>query len=94
MYSIANLIENPKQASIGVGHTASGAIAYRVQLAPDDVRRVVGKNGYTISAIRSLLNVAAQKHGVKVSLRIDGAKDFEFESAADNRPPETKADEE
>lgn len=94
MYSIANLIENPKQASIGVGHTASGAIGYRVQLAPDDVRRVVGKNGYTISAIRSLLNVAAQKHGVKVSLRIDGAKDFEFESAADNRPPETKADEE
>jgi len=89
MYVVANLIEQPKQAAIAVGHTQSGAISYRLQLAPEDVRRVVGKNGFTISAIRSLLNVAAQKHGVKVSLRIDGAKDFEFESAEPARPLET-----
>ena len=89
MYVVANLIDNPKQASVAVGHTTSGAISYRVHLAPDDVRRVVGKNGFTISAIRSLFNVAAAKYGVKVSLRVDGAKDFEFESAP--RPQEGEA---
>lgn len=74
MYVVANLIDHPKQASIAVGTTSSGAISYRIQLAPDDVRRVIGKNGFTISAIRSLVNVAAQKHGVKVSLRVDGVR--------------------
>ena len=81
MYVVANLIEHPKQASIAVGTTASGAISYKIHLAPDDVRRVVGRNGFTISAIRSLVNVAAARHGIKVSLRVDGMHDEEFESA-------------
>ena len=87
MYVVASLIEHPKQASISVGHTASGALSFRVALAPDDVRRVVGKNGFTISAMRSLLNVAAARHKVRVSLRIDGAKDFEFEDSAPEEAP-------
>lgn len=80
MYVIANLIEHPKQASIAVGTTSSGAVSYKIHLAPEDVRRVVGKNGFTISAIRSLLNVAAAKHGVKVSLRVDGVHDEELQT--------------
>ena len=90
MYVVANLIDNPKQASVAVSHTSTGVVAFRVHLAPDDVRRVVGKNGFTISAIRSLLNVAAGKYGVRVSLRVDGAKDFEFES---ENAPKPEADE-
>ena len=77
MYVIANWIEDPEQASVAVGTTHGGAISYRIHLAPDDVRRVVGKNGFTISAIRSLVNVAATKYGVKVSLRVDGVRDEE-----------------
>jgi len=42
-----------------------------VQLAADDVRHVIGKNGMTISSIRSLMSVAAEKHGLKISLRVD-----------------------
>ena len=82
MYVVANLIEHPKQASIAVGTTSSGAISSKIHLAPDDVRRVVGKNGFTISAIRSLVNVAAARHGIKVSLRVDGMHDEEFESGS------------
>jgi len=77
MYVLAHLIEHPKQASIAVGTTSSGATSYRVRLAPEDVKRVVGKNGFTISAIRSLLNVAAHKYGVKISLRVDGVREEE-----------------
>jgi len=75
MYVVANLIEHPQQASIAVGTTQGGAISFRIQLAPDDVRRVVGRNGFTISAIRSLVNVAAFKHNVKVVLRVDGVRE-------------------
>jgi len=70
-YILANLIEHPQQATIAIGPGAGGAVSYRVQLAADDVRHVIGKNGMTISSIRSLMNVAAEKHGLKISLRVD-----------------------
>jgi predicted RNA-binding protein YlqC (UPF0109 family) len=74
-YIVANLIEHPDQATIAVGPGANGATTYRVQLAKDDVRHVIGKNGMTVSSIRSLMNVAAEKHGIKVSLRVDPVKE-------------------
>lgn len=80
-YVVANLIEQPQQASIAIGHSASGAVVFRVQLAQDDVRRVIGKNGMTVSSLRSLLNVAAERHGIKVSLKVGTARDVELEGA-------------
>lgn len=88
MYVLAHLIEHPKQASIAVGTTTSGATSYRVRLAPEDVKRVVGKNGFTISAIRSLLNVAAHKYGVKISLRVDGVREEDEGGAGTTAAPQ------
>ena len=76
-YVVANLIEHPQQASIAIGHSSNGAVSYRVQLAPEDVRRVIGKNGLTVSSIRSLLNVAAEKHRLKISLKVGAARDMD-----------------
>jgi len=36
--------------------------------------RIIGRNGYTISAIRSLLNAAAAKHQIHATLRLDEAE--------------------
>jgi predicted RNA-binding protein YlqC (UPF0109 family) len=82
-YVVANLIDHPQQASIAINHTSGGAVSFRVQLAPEDVRNVIGKNGLTISSIRSLLSTAADKHGLKVSLRVGAARDLETEADAD-----------
>lgn len=83
-YVVANLIDHPQQASIAISHSAAGAVIYRVQLAPDDVRHVIGKNGLTISSIRSLMNTAAEKHGLKVSLKVGaGQDDLESEKSAE-----------
>ncbi|MCB1226644.1 MAG: KH domain-containing protein [Verrucomicrobiales bacterium] len=89
-YVVAQLIENPQQASIAIGTNANGAVVYRVQLAPDDVRRVIGKNGQTVSSIRALMAVAAQRHGVKISLKVGAARDLE----AEETPEEERAREE
>lgn len=78
-YVVANLIEHPQQASIAIGHNAGGVLVFRLQLAPDDVKYVLGKNGMTASSIRSLLNVAAEKHGLRVSLKIGAAQDLDSE---------------
>ncbi len=78
-YVVANLIDHPQQATIAIGHSAQGAVVFRVQLAPEDVKHVIGKNGLTISSIRSLLNTAAEKHGIKVGLKVGAARDLEAE---------------
>ncbi len=82
-YVVANLIEHPQQATIAISHNASGSVSFRVQLAPEDVRHVIGKNGLTISSIRSLLNTAAEKHGIKVSLKVGAARDLDAEETAE-----------
>ena len=40
-YVVANLIDHPQQATITIGTNINGAVAYRVQLAPEDVRHVI-----------------------------------------------------
>jgi predicted RNA-binding protein YlqC (UPF0109 family) len=82
-YVVANLIDHPQQASIAIGHTSGGTVSYRVQLAPEDVKRVIGKNGLTVSSIRSLLNVAAARHDLRVSLKVGAARDLDGEESAD-----------
>jgi predicted RNA-binding protein YlqC (UPF0109 family) len=74
-YVVANLIDHPQQASISISHSPVGTVNYRVQLAPEDVRHVIGKNGLTISSIRSLMNTAAEKHGLKISLKVGVGQD-------------------
>ena len=76
-YVVANLIDHPKEATIASGRNANGGLVFRVLLAPDDVRLVHGRNGMTASAIRSLLQTAAERHGLKVSLKIGPVRDDE-----------------
>ena len=83
-YVVANLIDHPQQASIAIGHTTAGVVSYRVQLAPDDVKRVIGKNGLTVSSIRSLLNVAASRHNLRVSLKVGAARDLDDNESAED----------
>lgn len=85
-YVVANLIDHPKQASIASGRTSAGGLVFRVMLAPDDVRRVYGKNGMTASAIRSLLATAGEKYGLKVSLKISSNKDDSPRVEEDHEP--------
>lgn len=82
-YVVAHLIDHPQQASILISHNATGSLVFRVQLAQEDVRHVIGKNGLTISSIRSLLNTAAEKHGLKVSLKVGAARDLEADESAE-----------
>lgn len=90
-YVVANLIDHPQQASIAISHNAAGAVIYRLQLAPEDVRHVIGKNGLTISSIRSLMNTAAEKHGIKISLKVGAAQDLDAEESAEQEKQREEA---
>ena len=57
---------------VTVTETVDGdTIVYKLHLAPDDVGRVIGREGRVVRAIRSLLRAAAVRQGVRVTLEID-----------------------
>jgi predicted RNA-binding protein YlqC (UPF0109 family) len=45
-------------------------VVYRLKLAPDDVGRVIGREGRIVRAMRSLLRSAAVRQGQRVVLEV------------------------
>ncbi|MGD9561917.1 MAG: KH domain-containing protein [Pyrinomonadaceae bacterium] len=46
-------------------------VRFRVRVSPDDYGRLIGREGRTIKAIRSLLYVSGQKHGRRYHLDLE-----------------------
>lgn len=68
-YIAKSLVDNPDQVEVNeIPGTASVIIELRV--APDDMGRVIGKDGRVANAIRTLLRVLASKQGKRVTLEI------------------------
>jgi uncharacterized protein len=73
-YVIAQLIKRPEDA--GVLHSERGdRHIYKIRLHPDDAGRVIGRNGKTIGAIRSLAIAAAQKCHIRVEVELEDEED-------------------
>ena len=50
--------------------TEGNTISFKVSLHPEDIGRVIGKNGKTITAIRSLLTACAAKTDQRVMVDV------------------------
>ena len=68
-YVLKNLVDAPDQVSVQQT-TRSGRTAYDIRVRPGDVGKVVGKQGQTIAAIRSIMNAAASRYGERVEVEI------------------------
>lgn len=75
------LIRQPEKAELRVATAPAGdMVRFRLVLEQADVARVIGRNGMTASAIRSLAKSAGEKRGIKVVVHILSRE--EAESAA------------
>jgi predicted RNA-binding protein YlqC (UPF0109 family) len=68
-YLARALVDQPDQVSLRMSEV-DGARLYELKVAPEDVGKVIGRDGRTVNALRTLLNAAAQKSGQKVRLEI------------------------
>ena len=68
-YVLKNLVDAPDQVSVQQV-SRSGRTAYDIRVRPGDVGKVVGKQGQTIAAIRSIMNAAASRYGERVEVEI------------------------
>ena len=48
-----------------------GTIVYHIHVAPDDMGRVIGKQGRIAKAIRTVVRAAANRSGDRIAVEID-----------------------
>ena len=68
-YVVKGLVEHPDQVTI-TPLDRNGLTVYELRLNPADVGRIIGRQGATINAIRSLLLAGSAKKGLRCTLEI------------------------
>ncbi|MEY2409575.1 MAG: uncharacterized protein QOF48_2245 [Verrucomicrobiota bacterium] len=68
-YVVKGLVQKPAEVSV-TPVEQSGATVYELRMNSEDVGRIIGKQGATINAIRSLLTAGSAKKGLRCSLEI------------------------
>ncbi len=73
LVSIASgLVENPDEVKVIVDEpNEEGVTVYHLQVAENDVGRVIGKQGRIAKAIRTVMRAAANRNGALVAVEID-----------------------
>jgi hypothetical protein len=69
-YISRSLVDDPTQ--VRVTQTRQGAtVGLRLQVAKEDMGRVIGKSGRVANAMRILLRVAAAQEGMRATLDVE-----------------------
>jgi predicted RNA-binding protein YlqC (UPF0109 family) len=68
-YVVKGLVAHPDAVTI-TPVEREGTTVYELRLHPQDVGRVIGRQGMTINAVRSLLLAGSAKKGLRCSLEI------------------------
>lgn len=68
-YVVKGLVQFPDAVSVTPTDRA-GMTIYELRLDPQDVGKVIGRQGQTINAIRSLLTAGSAKKGIRCSMEI------------------------
>lgn len=66
------LVENPDAVAVDEDAPAEdGTIVFHLHVAPDDMGRVIGKQGRIAKAMRTVMRAAAARQDAKVAVEID-----------------------
>jgi len=68
-YIVKGLVQKPEAVTI-TPVERSGATVYELRLDPSDVGKIIGRQGMTINAIRSLLLAGSAKKGMRCTVEI------------------------
>jgi predicted RNA-binding protein YlqC (UPF0109 family) len=85
-YIVGNLIDEPGHAQIKVREISPNVLRFKLVLMKRDVAMLIGREGHTASAIRSILKSTAAAHGVHALLEIHSHE--EEMAAAHGEEPE------
>ena len=68
LYMAKNLVEQPE--AVSVTEIPGETTVLELRVAPEDMGKVIGRQGRIAKEIRTIMKAVAQKKGVKVSVEI------------------------
>jgi uncharacterized protein len=68
-FMVRNLVDQPDEVSVNVVEGAKSTIL-ELRVSPDDVGKVIGKQGRIAKAIRTILSASATRDGKRATLEI------------------------
>lgn len=68
-YVVKALVSNPEEVTI-TPVERNGMTIYELRVNPSDMGRIIGKQGVTINAIRSLLQAGSARKGLRCMLEV------------------------
>lgn len=77
-YVVKALVDNPEAVEIARSVDEMGVLL-TLTVAPDDMGKIIGRDGNIAKAIRTLLRVVGMKHNARVNLKVNepvGGKRF------------------
>lgn len=69
-YIAKAIVDDPEKVKITEEPGEDGRIVLKLEVAQEDKGKVIGKQGQTAKAIRTLLRIAATQRNVRASLEI------------------------
>lgn len=85
-YVVKSLVDNPNDVRVDRKVDEMGVLI-TLDINPDDMGKVIGRQGNTAKALRTLLRVVGMKNNARVNLKInepEGGKRFDSESGSHN----------
>jgi hypothetical protein len=68
-YIVKGLVQKPEEVTV-TPVERGGMTVYELRMNPSDVGRIIGREGMTINALRSLLTAGSARKGLRCSLEI------------------------
>lgn len=68
-YIAQNLVDHPEAVNV-TEHTGTDETVLELRVAPEDMGKVIGRQGRIAKEIRALMRSVAQKNGTRVSVEI------------------------
>jgi predicted RNA-binding protein YlqC (UPF0109 family) len=68
-YVVKGLVQKPEEITVSPVER-NGVTVYELRMNPADVGRIIGRDGVTINAIRSLLTAGSAKKGLRCAVEI------------------------
>lgn len=69
-YIVEALVNNPSDVNVFSENESERVVLIKVQVNPNDVGKVIGKNGRIANAIRTLVKSASSKSGKRFIVKI------------------------
>jgi predicted RNA-binding protein YlqC (UPF0109 family) len=65
-YLVKALVDRPDEVTVDEFEEDDGTIVFELTVAEDDVGKVIGRNGRTVNALRTVIRASAVRHNRRV----------------------------